>query len=466
MAKVLEAAGAAIDAAKSNPLALVALIVILLAWVIIAFRVRRNSKLLANLSQLPEKDRLKALELEMGHVPLKAGLSPQQWLKYRVQQYYFFGFGLLCLFIIILVAIAKYSPGPALKTGASVTLRTDDAASPNPDVKPVVDSVSSVPTAEKSVSMAQKNVREAADRTMPPKAAPRMRVAVDTKWGARQMGEDNIPPERQLAYAAEIEGDTQHIGYRLGYLDLFKRGGPIRGYNPMGVTFKWRFPEVAVNIVNNTNSTMVLSQAVLSVLASSVDEDPLLVVERDSVNELIIHNEGWGDITGGTVELAIQEPDSGQEVALFAPAKKTVPLPAFTDTARIALLPLLPQRLRDFGGVSVRGEIVYNSARGRGSVAFETQVSLQVRAGAGIPASHTYKAFFTAGKAPARIPIDIAQRIAPGDADRFYIVLGADKTCHNRIRVDFQTAGGETVAGSPFLLDLFVPRSASAEDRR
>jgi hypothetical protein len=459
MGDLLKAASGAITAAKSSPLALLALLIIVLAWVVIAFRVRRNSQLLANLGQLPEKDRLKALELEMGHVPLKGGLSPEQWLRARVHQYYFFGFALLCLFILILAAFAKYSKGPELKTGASISLHTERPGAPEPAAKPTSDSSPDAPS---------RGAASHSDGAVLPAKAPgaATRIGVETRWGPRQMSEDEVPADRRVTYAVEIEGGTQHIHYQAGYVDLFRNGGPIKGFNPLGTTFQWRYPEIAVNVVNNTNSTMALSQAVLSVDESTVEETPLLLVEDLSVNELIIRNEGWAGITGGAVELSIEEPAAAGEVQLFAPAKQTVPLPPFTATSHIALQPLLPQRLRNAGQVRVSGNISYTAGRTRASVKFETRVSLEVRAGAGIPASHTYQAFFPAGKAPVRIPIDIAQRIAPGEADRFYIVLGTDKTCHNRVRVDFQTAGGEPVSGSRFLLDVFVPRSAAEQDGR
>jgi len=459
MGSMLKAASRAIEAAKSSPLALMALLIIVLAWVVIAFRVRRNSQLLANLGQLPEKDRLKALELEMGHVPLKGGLSPEQWLRARVHQYYFFGFALLCLFILILVAFAKYSKGPELKTGASISLHTESPGAPALEVKP---------TSESSPQASSRAAAARSDAAALPARAPgaATRIGVNNRWGPRQMSEDEIPADRRATYAVEIEGGTQHIYYQVGYLDLFRNGGPIKGFNPLGATFQWRYPEIAVNVVNNTNNTMALSQAVLSVDESTVEETPLLLVEDRSVNELIIRNEGWADIAGGAVELSVEEPAAAGEVELFAPAKQTVTLPPFTATSHIALQPLLPQRLRNAGEVRVTGNIAYTAGRTRGSVKFETRVSLEVRAGAGIPATHTYQAFFPAGKAPVRIPVDIAQRIAPGEADRFYIVLATDKTCHNRVRVDFLTAGGETVSGSHFVLDIFVPRSAADQDER
>ena len=76
------------------------------SWTVIAFRVKRNKNLLANISKIPEKDRLKALESEMGSVRVPENMSPDQWLRSKVHQYYFWAFVLLAVLVALVVAIA------------------------------------------------------------------------------------------------------------------------------------------------------------------------------------------------------------------------------------------------------------------------------------------------------------------------------------------------------------------------
>ena len=57
------------------------------AAVIIGLKVYRNKQLLARLNQFPEKDRLTAFQMELGAVKLRAGLSPEQWLKHKANTY-------------------------------------------------------------------------------------------------------------------------------------------------------------------------------------------------------------------------------------------------------------------------------------------------------------------------------------------------------------------------------------------
>ena len=60
-------------ARRANPLAFVAYIVAIGAWVFLRHRVDRNNNLLKRLTVLPKEDRLDALKAEMGTVPLKKG---------------------------------------------------------------------------------------------------------------------------------------------------------------------------------------------------------------------------------------------------------------------------------------------------------------------------------------------------------------------------------------------------------
>jgi hypothetical protein len=98
-----------ISTAASNPLAFVSYIVALIAWVLIRIRVGRNKNLLERLKDLPKADRLEALKAEMGVLPIREGLSPEQWIRSRINRYYFLGFVVLCAVFVILFAISAYA---------------------------------------------------------------------------------------------------------------------------------------------------------------------------------------------------------------------------------------------------------------------------------------------------------------------------------------------------------------------
>jgi len=105
------------EAARS-PYAFVAYIVLVLGWLLISLKVRRNRHLLKHLSSLPEKDRLKALELEMGAVRIRQGLTAEQWIKSRDHLYVFLAFVITSLVVVMLFVVA-HNPTGVTRNGQS-----------------------------------------------------------------------------------------------------------------------------------------------------------------------------------------------------------------------------------------------------------------------------------------------------------------------------------------------------------
>ena len=97
-----------IQVAATNPLAYGAYIATVLAWFLLGLRVQRHKILLDRLAQIPEKDRLTAIELEMGVVRVKGGITAEQWLRSRIHTYYIIGICVLCFTILIIASLAIY----------------------------------------------------------------------------------------------------------------------------------------------------------------------------------------------------------------------------------------------------------------------------------------------------------------------------------------------------------------------
>lgn len=102
----LQALLAAIPAAASSAYGLIAYALATLACVFFIWRVVRNKNLLEHIEKLPPKDRLRALEIEMGGARLAKGLSPEQWLRAKVQRYYLLAFLAICAAAVAIVALA------------------------------------------------------------------------------------------------------------------------------------------------------------------------------------------------------------------------------------------------------------------------------------------------------------------------------------------------------------------------
>jgi hypothetical protein len=106
MSNFLHAAFSALPHVLGDTRALIAYIVAVIGWAAVALKVQRNKNLLFHLRKLPEKDRLVALQMEMGAVPIPSGMTPTQYLTARVHTYYFWAFVILCTLIGAIVALA------------------------------------------------------------------------------------------------------------------------------------------------------------------------------------------------------------------------------------------------------------------------------------------------------------------------------------------------------------------------
>ncbi len=72
--------------AASSKYALAAYALAIIGYVVIAWRVDRNRKLLRYLSCLPERDRIQAIRSEIGTI-LPNSVSPEEWLRARTQTF-------------------------------------------------------------------------------------------------------------------------------------------------------------------------------------------------------------------------------------------------------------------------------------------------------------------------------------------------------------------------------------------
>jgi tetratricopeptide (TPR) repeat protein len=96
----------ALPVVASSPLAFVGYIVLVISWLIIGLKERRNKNLLENLEKFPEGDRLAAWETETDRVRIRHGLSGEQWIRARRQRYLFIGFGITLSVVVALFILA------------------------------------------------------------------------------------------------------------------------------------------------------------------------------------------------------------------------------------------------------------------------------------------------------------------------------------------------------------------------
>jgi hypothetical protein len=91
----------------TSPLAFLGYVLTLVAWVYAVFRSRRLKLILARLPDIPETDRAKTIQLELGEV-LPANITAEEWLRGKRQKYFFVAFVLLLVTFVSIVAVAIY----------------------------------------------------------------------------------------------------------------------------------------------------------------------------------------------------------------------------------------------------------------------------------------------------------------------------------------------------------------------
>jgi hypothetical protein len=124
--------------AALNPLAFVAYLAAIGAWLVLQLKVRRNKNLLEKISALPEKDRIIALREEMNIEVVPGGFTAEQRLRSKSHFYYVLVVIVLAAVIVILFAIAKFSPQPEKrldpKVVQSVKVTQPVEVNPNPNI--------------------------------------------------------------------------------------------------------------------------------------------------------------------------------------------------------------------------------------------------------------------------------------------------------------------------------------------
>ena len=98
----------AIPSAAASPLALIAYLAALAAWVAIVFNTRRLTILMKDIRRLPEPDRIVAIREVLGRVHIPKGVTGAQFLTQRKHTYVFWGFIALCGVIVLVIGMSFY----------------------------------------------------------------------------------------------------------------------------------------------------------------------------------------------------------------------------------------------------------------------------------------------------------------------------------------------------------------------
>lgn len=467
MGEFIRSALQALPNVASSPSAFVAYLLVVAAWLIIALRVKRNKELLEHLKDLPTKDRLQALRDEMGTTPLKEGFTPEQYLRSRIHLYYFIGFGMICVLILIIFVVSASLPKEKEGTTAvDITLFQEE------------------PNSNEIQTESEARTKHEAETKIEPAPSDKIRIGVMShlrKDSQRRRAKRSFKLN-EVTYTYERVGDKVLIKPVVPYLSILQSGGPIEGSD---FFFNKVYPKLSIKVVNNTKETIYLTEVAVNIKSSAIDKEPVIGVGSENWDDLRIYNEGWGSVISPKLSFGTTDADSCKKLdPRSMPLKHSIDLKTFSDSVDISMKPYVyvPPSIEHKGNVIIErtspnshaciyGNIKYTTEdSSERTVAFKTTLWVGTRPvevellQTSMSASAEYKLSLEVGlpvkaEEPAytkRIPI--SHYIKPGDVDHFRILVVADKSSMFNLSFDFLTADGKVLHSRDVILNTFISR--------
>ena len=98
----------AIPSAATSPLAFLAYIAALIAWVVIGLNTNRLRVIMPHISSLPKKDQIAAIHAAIGYVAIPTGLTGEEYLRRRIHTFVFSAFMALIAVIAFIIGLTFY----------------------------------------------------------------------------------------------------------------------------------------------------------------------------------------------------------------------------------------------------------------------------------------------------------------------------------------------------------------------
>ena len=470
-----KSAFAALPTAAQNPLAFMAYVLVIISATLIALKAKRNQQLLANLEKLPPEDRLKALELEMEAVRVPPNLTAEQWLTARTHRYYFVGFALVCLTLLMVftLAVATREKKDAGSVDVSLTPyvppHAEEPAAParqapaRPAVAPTRESEDPEPEQPKKQRKKGKRTRvqgrrASAARARPPAASESPPAPAPPP--SRPAAESDA--DLKLTYSASRVGSKLVWEARVPYLDKLQRGGPVSGVAYEWTPFQWQFPQISVKIANTTGQLVVPTEATVQIHKSVPIKEPIPIFKEFATEAVMIKNEGWGDLVDARLTLAVDREDAclGSEQP---PLEDTtdIQLGTISDFKRVPILQYVASGLRGADRICAFGQLAYGEADRRRTLKFKTRVALDRRVSQGLPPTNFYDVCLQAGKQGYEKSIGLEQQVAASAADHFVFTFASDQSARYELTLTLKGGGGKTLSSHELSIEVFVPRSGA-----
>ncbi len=324
--------------------------------------------------------------------------------------------------------------------------------------------------------------------------------------------------DTRMTYLAEQAGDEIEIRPVMPYLDKLAAGGPIeplRYITPTYCPFDWKLPALDFTLLNRTQVTFLLSEAVFDVEESRPDPTPVIVVKDDLqqsfagsfwlVNEGPTHLEdvvvrfelfpgnvpapvGFPDVYPFEVSIGILEDQEEIQIdGAFAERgvnidelnrllnnvggdTENVKVKAEDGTESVMTWGERDEAIKRAVGPfqeevgTVIGEISFaeSSTKQKYAVRFRAVVYIFNKNRRGLPRPPSAKYHVeleTNGANYQKHVADFVHEIKPGETDRFLIRIQVKQPSNHRFRVTFCNADGQTIQTRWIRLRCFVPRT-------
>lgn len=298
-----------------------------------------------------------------------------------------------------------------------------------------------------------------------------------------------LSSSKSFLYKIKKEEDIIKINPQNNYLSLLQKGGPISPLSYWNTPFEFEFPNLDIKIVNNTQKTIYLTQAIFKIKKSKTDPFPILLIRGTGYDmKLPLMNIGWGNVYDCVIrcnvfpiknvvekntydyEIAIGEFERYPEKIDFAPVFKE--LGVDVEKLRSNRFPFFrgaytQDIIKAFGPfkdgqVKIIGEIHYsglnpNGVKCREQLKFEAIIDLgSPGEGAPLPPSFQYDIIFKTDKSDYEETLSISHVIKLGDADRFNIKISALKSSRHVFDLILLYNDNETITIPNIGLNYFM----------
>jgi hypothetical protein len=263
----------------------------------------------------------------------------------------------------------------------------------------------------------------------------------------------------RVSYHFQRKDSALCIGFSAPYVELQRAGKAIAGLNVDFAPFSLEIPTLSAKVLNNSGQSAMITECVAEVVASQIDERPVLVVADRSIECLEFFDEGWGPVVDPLLSFTLRP--GRRQGAAEPPAVHPPPLKleTFDERCAVRLTKYIPKSLQDEPFLLASGELEFGPADQRQRVPFSTSVIFEITPGSPLAPSCVYDLKLTAGKAPDVVRVPAEQFMKGGEPDHFLLRVISDKSAHYELRVGFRLIDGRELSGQKVILDLFVPRT-------